>query len=259
MSSPTDESKPLVSVVVPFYNSEQYIQACIESLLKQRGLDGEYEILFIDNGSSDGSAAIVARYPEIISLAESRPGAYAARNTGLRRARAPVIAFTDADCAVDPDWLRSILEGMRDESVGAMVGYFRYPDEASWRLKLLGAYENAKAEYVVNRCVPKHHYAYANNMAVRASVFTELGLFQEWKRAGDSELIHRMARQRPDLRAVYSGSMRVTHLEFELGRKRARRLLLYARTNAQIETFRELGPVQRMQVFWRLMRGKGRL
>ena len=143
---------------------------------------------------------------------------------------------------------------MRDPAVAILLGHCGYPADASLALRLLGAYENAKTEYVLDRCPPAYHFAYANNMAVRASVFDELGPFEEWQRAADSELVHRLAARRPDLRPAYRRSMRVTHLEFLRARDRARRLSLYTRTNAQIATFRELGVAQRCGVLWQLLR-----
>lgn len=244
---------PQVSIVVPFFNSERHLAACIESLLAQDG--GSFEVILIDNGSTDGSASIAARYSELTVLAESTPGAYAARNAGLRRARAPLVAFTDADCVVAGDWLRSLCDGFRDPGVAIQLGHCRYPAHASWMLRLLGAYENAKTEFVVDRCDAVHHFGYANNMAVRASIFEELGLFKEWKRAADSELVHRVAAARPELRTAYRPSMQVTHLEFVQARQRARRLALYTRTNSKIETFRELGVRQRLGVLLHLLRG----
>jgi glycosyltransferase involved in cell wall biosynthesis len=245
--------RPSVSVVVPFFNSERHLAACIESIL---GQDDEepFEIIFIDNGSTDGSASIVRRYRELIVLEESTPGAYAARNTGIRRARAPLIAFTDADCVVAHDWLRSLRDGMQDPSIAILLGSCRYPPGASVPLRWLGVYENAKTEYVISRCSVAHHFAYANNMAVRASLFEELGLFKEWKRAADTEWVHRLASARPDLRLAYRSSMRVTHMEFQRARERARRLSLYTKTNSKIETFRELGMVQRFGLLMSLFR-----
>ncbi len=143
---------PCVSVVVPFFNSERHLAACIESLLGQDDVGGPFEIILIDNGSTDGSASIVERYRELIVLDEPTPGAYAARNTGIRRARAPLIAFTDADCVVAGDWLRSLRDGMQDPTIAILLGHCRYPPNASLALRVLGAYENAKAEYVINHC-----------------------------------------------------------------------------------------------------------
>jgi glycosyltransferase involved in cell wall biosynthesis len=240
--------------VVPFFDSERHIAACIESLRRQQDVGAPYELIFVDNGSRDGSSAIVGRYEELTVLEESTPGAYAARNAGLRRARAPLIAFTDADCVVDDDWLREIRQGMHDVDTAVLLGHCRYPPEASWALKALAAYENAKIDYVLERCEPAHRFAYANNMAVRAVVFDQLGPFEEWRRAADTELVHRLALRRPDLRLAYRSSMRVTHMEFLRSRDRARRLSLYTRTNARIPTFSELGVLRRLGVVGHLLR-----
>lgn len=250
--------KPAVSVIVPFFQSAATIEACIESLRAQTGVEGPLELVFIDNGARDGSRGIVEGYDDVTLLEESEPGAYAARNTGIRRAGAPLLLFTDADCAVDADWARTAQERMRDPALGALIGHCRYPKHASKALAFLGAYENAKAAYVLERCPLSQRFAYANNMAVRASVFDEVGLFREWKRAGDTELVHRMATLRPDLGFEFEARMRITHNEFVEGRKRARRLSLYTETNAQIETFRELGAGQRLSILLRTLAGLGR-
>jgi glycosyltransferase involved in cell wall biosynthesis len=244
-----------VSVVVPFFNNEHSLAACIESLLAQEDVRGAYEVILVSNRSTDSSASIAERYSGLTVLDEPTPGAYAARNTGIRSARAPLIAFTDADCVVADDWLRSIQDGMVDPEVAILLGHFRYPASASPVLRLLGAYENAKADYVLRRCASAHHFGYANNMAVRASVFEEVGLFKEWKRAADSELIHRLAVSRPDLRVAYHPSMRVTHLEFQRTRDRVRRMSLYTQTNAKIDNFRELGPAQHVGVVLHMLQG----
>ena len=250
-------ARPLVSVVVPFFESEGHIASCIESLLGQEGVGGSFEVILINNRSPDGSRSVVERYREVTLLDEPTPGAYAARNTGLLRARAPVIAFTDADCVADRHWLRSILRGLQDPATAILVGHCRYPADASLALRLLGAYENAKAEYVIHHCPPAHHFGYTNNMAVRASVFEEVGIFKEWRRGADSELVHRLAARRPDLRLAFRRSMRVTHREFLQARQRARRLALYTETNSKIETFRELGVGQRLGLLLHLFRGLG--
>ena len=246
---------PRISVVVPFFNRQDHIGACIESLLGQDDIGGPVEIILVDNRSSDASVSIAKQYPAIVLLSEATAGAYAARNTGIRRAAAPLVAFTDADCVVARDWLASIWEGMRDPAVAMTIGACDYPAGASAALRLLGVYENAKADYVASRCPPAYHFAYANNMAVRASAFQEVGLFREWARAADTELVHRLAAARPDLRLTFNPSMRVTHLEFLRLRDRLRRLSLYTTTNAKIPTFRELDVAQRTAVLLHMLKG----
>jgi len=249
---------PRVSAVVPFHDSGRHLRPCIESLLALEAEPGEVEIILIDNGSTDDSAAIAADFFGITVLHEATPGAYSARNTGIRVARAPIIAFTDADCTVDRDWARAILASMDDPGTGAVIGHCRYPDDATLPLKLLGAWENAKAAHVTRRCPPANRFAYCNNMAVRASLFDEIGPFREWRRAADSELVHRMAGERPDLELRYDPTMRITHNEFTRARDRARRLRLYTDTNTQIDGFRELTALQRLGALWHGLLGAGR-
>ncbi len=243
-------SEPRLSVIVPFHDSADTLAACIESLLALDAAPGEVEIILVDNASNDDSAAIAGRFEGITLLHEDTPGAYPARNTGIRAARAPVIAFTDADCTVDRDWARVILERMDDAAVGLVLGHVRFPDRASLALRVVGHWEMAKTDYIARRCTPAHRIAYCNNMAVRAALFDEIGPFPDWKRAGDSEFAQRMARERPDLALRYEPAMRVTHHEFTGARQRARRLQLYTDTNTQIEGFKELSLRQRAGVFW---------
>jgi glycosyltransferase involved in cell wall biosynthesis len=247
------KQQPAVSVIVPYFNQEGHLADCIESLLSQEKVDGGVELIFINNRSTDDSESIVGGFDEVRALDEPTPGAYAARNTGVRSARAPLIAFTDADCVVDRDWLRSIVDGMQDPRTAILLGHCSYPRDASVPLRLLGSWENAKTEYVISRCPPPYRFAYANNMAVRSSLFDELGLFEEWQRAADSEFIHRLAQRRPDLRVSYRRSMRITHMEFRRARDRARRLSLYTQTNSRIRTFRELGTGRRLAVIFHLL------
>lgn len=238
---------------MPFFNSERHIGACIASLQEQ-DFSGAYEIILVNNGSQDASPSVVEGFDGLTVLEEATPGAYAARNTGIRRAQAPLIAFTDADCVVDNDWLSSIQTAMDDDPQAAiLVGHCRYPANASLALRWLGAYENAKTEYVT-RCPSAYHFAYANNMAVRSSVFEEIGLFKEWRRAADSEIVHRLAARRPDLRLAFHAAIRVTHMEFLSARERARRLALYTQTNSKIETFQELGVRRRLAALLHLLR-----
>ncbi len=91
-----------VDVIVPVLDGGQRFAACVRALQAQEGVDRR--VIVVDNGSSDGSAD-VARRAGVIVVEEPRRSSYAARNAGLAVATAPVVAFTDADCVPDPQWL----------------------------------------------------------------------------------------------------------------------------------------------------------
>ena len=92
----------------------------------------EYEIVFVDDGSSDETAAIVSRYPAVrlLKLGVNR-GPAAARNAGLREARGDIILFTDADCAPAADWVEAMRRPFRDPEVAGCKGVYR-TGSAGW-------------------------------------------------------------------------------------------------------------------------------
>jgi glycosyltransferase involved in cell wall biosynthesis len=93
------------SVIVPMRNASAWIEECLDALQRQEFPGGDYEIIVVDNCSSDDSASRVQQRPQITLLDEPVPGSYAARNRGIRAASGDVIAFIDADCVAQPGWL----------------------------------------------------------------------------------------------------------------------------------------------------------
>jgi len=85
--------KSEISVIVPFLNEEGYIERCVNSLLTQNFDPESVELMFVDNNSTDASAAIVSKYPEIKLVRESVPHVYAARNTVIKCAHGAILAF----------------------------------------------------------------------------------------------------------------------------------------------------------------------
>ncbi|MFC1852907.1 glycosyltransferase family A protein [candidate division CSSED10-310 bacterium] len=115
-----------MSVIVPFQNAEKYIESCINSLLCQDYSNKDYEIIFIDNNSTDRSAMIVGQYDMIKLLNESSPGSYAARNLGIKSARGNIIAFTDADCLPCEGWLSGLEQVLSTSPVLLVQGGQRF-------------------------------------------------------------------------------------------------------------------------------------
>lgn len=101
----------MISIIVPIYNAERYLEACLASLLSQS--EKELQILLVDDGSTDGSLAIAKDYAakdaRIQVYHQSNAGQSAARNIGLQHAKGEFIAFVDADDAIEPDWCKKHL------------------------------------------------------------------------------------------------------------------------------------------------------
>ncbi len=118
--------KPAVSVVVPAYNASRTMERCVESLLGLSGNSPAHEIIIVDNGSDDETPEILRRYPGIVMVEEKAVrGPSAARNAGVRAASGDIIAFTDADCVVTPDWLVHGVSPLADTAVCGVAGIIK--------------------------------------------------------------------------------------------------------------------------------------
>lgn len=101
-----------MSVVVPVYNEASVVGDCLAALADQTYPDDRYELLVVDNGSTDATPAIVRDSPATLVSAPER-GQYAARNAGIDRATGEVFAFTDADATVARDWIEAGVGAVR--------------------------------------------------------------------------------------------------------------------------------------------------
>lgn len=113
---------PTVSVVIPFYNRRGQVSACLDSVLAQELPGGAtFEVIAVDNNSTDGTAEELARYP--VRVAHCRvPGPAAARNAGIAVARGDIVAMTDSDCVAEAGWLAALLEPFSDPEMLATGG-----------------------------------------------------------------------------------------------------------------------------------------
>jgi glycosyltransferase involved in cell wall biosynthesis len=99
---------PVVSVIIPAHNESRHLEECLPSVLAQDY--PTFEVILVDNGSTDDTTAVCKRFPEVKYVYFDRvKSSYAARNEGVRLARGEVIAFFDADQTAMPHYLRTLL------------------------------------------------------------------------------------------------------------------------------------------------------
>jgi glycosyltransferase involved in cell wall biosynthesis len=115
----------MISVIIPTYNRAALLQATLDSLTKQTVRETDFEVLVIDNGSSDNTRDMVSKHSiarsNVRYLHEPAPGLHAGRHRGLYESKGSILAFADDDIEAFPTWLEGIQESFRDKKV-AMAG-----------------------------------------------------------------------------------------------------------------------------------------
>ena len=113
--------QPKVSVVVASYNGGYTLNACLESLTRLNYPD--YEVMLVDDGSTDDTPKIAGQFPAVNYLRhEKNLGLSSARNTGIAAATGEIIAFMDADCRADEDWLYYLVDDLLKGEFAGMGG-----------------------------------------------------------------------------------------------------------------------------------------
>ena len=119
------DSCPVISVVMCTYNRGALLRGALESVLSQPAAP-PFELLVVDNNSTDDTAAIVAdvaaRDPRVRPLRETRQGLSHARNCAIGAARGQFVAFTDDDVRAEPDWIAAIVRAFEEHPGASMVG-----------------------------------------------------------------------------------------------------------------------------------------
>jgi glycosyltransferase involved in cell wall biosynthesis len=120
--SSVESNSLFVSIVLPVFNAEQTIGSVLLKLVEQSYPDKNYEIIVVDNGSSDRSRQIIRKFT-VKLLHETRfANSYYARNQGVLQATGDIIVFIDADCFPERDWLEILVRPFHDGSVGIVAG-----------------------------------------------------------------------------------------------------------------------------------------
>jgi glycosyltransferase involved in cell wall biosynthesis len=212
---------PFVSIIVPVYNGARTIEALLSSLLALDYPADRREILIVDNKSSDDTRERVRRYPVKLLEETDIQGSDAARNRGIEAAKGEILAFTDADCVVEPSWLKRLLVNHKEPCWGGFAGGRKaYPPAnlierycaQGWmfdlsRLRKPFFQASSIGERICSQ-VPVLDYrswirlptglinAYTANVAYRCIVFEEIGYFdQRMTSGGDYDLAWRLQTQ----------------------------------------------------------------
>ncbi|HKN19729.1 MAG TPA: glycosyltransferase [Dissulfurispiraceae bacterium] len=194
------EAFPFVSVIIPVYNGAGVIGACLDSLKELDYPKESFEIIVVDNGSSDKTVELAGRYTDSIYICPDVTIS-ALRNYGAKKAKGKIYAFIDADCVADKKWLGNAVKLLKK---GPCITGSKYdiPDNAVW----------IERAWYAQRPSGKIEVPYINsgNLIVPADIFAKTAGFNEKLITGeDYEFCTRAGRIS---RILSDDSIRVVHL-----------------------------------------------
>lgn len=106
---------PFFSIIIPAYNAEAYLKRCLDSILSQDFSD--CEIIVIDDGSTDGTPALLAQYPSVKVITQTNHGMATARNRGMEMAQGEYVMFVDSDDRLYPGALDTLAKELQGEDI----------------------------------------------------------------------------------------------------------------------------------------------
>lgn len=163
-----------LSVIIPTYNDNYRLQKCLDALSAQTIPASAFEVIIVNN--SDKPLSIRIPGDNFFIISESKPGSYAARNAGIRRASGKILAFTDSDCIPEANWLALGIESLQKSGVPRLAGRIKIFANKS-RMTPAECYEKIFAFDQIRNV--QGGTGVTANLFVERGIFDVIGLFKE--------------------------------------------------------------------------------
>ena len=224
----------IVSIIIPVRNGESTIEKCISSLKTLHYPEERLEIIVIDDGSQDNTLTILKRIKGIKILQASGIGPSGARNIGIKEAKGTFVAFTDADCIVDKEWINELLKCFTSEDIAGVGGNQLSPEDALplerkvhlflKAMGFLGGYTKC-----IKGITEVNHNPTCNSM-YRKSIFSTAGYFDERLWPGeDIDMDYRI--RKAGFKIIYNPDAIVYHYRPKSFIEFARMMYRYGKTS----------------------------
>lgn len=195
--------RPSVSIIIPAKNEENNIRYCLGAL---RALDfpgKAFEVIVVDNGSSDATVSIVEEYGYAAHI-EPHLSLSGLRNFGARVASGEILAFLDADCVPEKDWLKNALDALSVTEVGCTGSTPVAPANGGWVERVWSSFRTRRR----NRCYTS--WINSSNLLVKSDLFAKVGGFNESvETCEDVDICMRLNKI---CRILFDPSIKVMHL-----------------------------------------------
>jgi len=208
MTNPSNKTEPVISIIIPSYNSRKTIEKCLNALIEQKS-NTSHEIIFVDS-SDDGTTELVRKgFPEVkVIHFEEKTIPSKARNVGVENAHGDILAFTDSDCIVDSNWLNSIVEALDsdyDVVGGSTINAYPFNPisvaEYYLEFRELSAHSPRRE---------KIGLLATNNLAIRKHIFDKFGTFPDIRASEDTLFIYNLRKN--NVKTVFEPRIKITHM-----------------------------------------------
>lgn len=201
---------PFVTVIIPVYNDAKRLQQCLNLLERQTYPQAFYEIIVVDNNSTENLQPIVAQFAQAKYIVEKTPGSYSARNTGLAIAKGEVLGFTDSDCVPALDWIEKGVAQIRTHPdcgfVAGQINFFFQESDNPNPTELFDSLYFLQQE----KYVREEQFGATANLFTTPEIFSNVGLFNtELKSGGDREWGKRV--YAAGYKQIYAADVKISH------------------------------------------------
>ena len=189
-----------VTIIIPVYNEEKFIGTCLKSISKLNYPDSKYEVIIVNDGSTDKSSEIsevfTNKYQNMKLLTKKNGGKGSAQNLGLEHAKGKYILITDADAVVEKDWISKMVEYL--DKFDMVLGSCYAKDPVSWLEKMQNAHYLIRFKYGGAKDIP----TIGVNNGFRKDFVDKIGRFDETKTSVTGDFIRRAKEK--DLKIHYN-------------------------------------------------------
>lgn len=194
---------PFISIIIPVFNEERYLAHCLKSLEDLEYPPDKLETILVDNGSTDRSLLIASEF-DVAIFVKKKVNVGAVRNYGVSQSIGEFVVFLDADCTVEPRWLRDGLELAQKEG-GVAGGLYLLRDDPSW--VELGWVLRSSRNFTYQKTLV------GGCIFIKKDTFVSIGGFDERLSAGeDTDLNNRLVKAGATI--AVSSRLSVVHLGY---------------------------------------------
>lgn len=198
---------PLISVIIPVFNDSERLRLCLQALDHQTYPLESYEIIVIDNNSTENLGRIVALHKQAKLGFEATRGSYAARNKGISLAKGNILAFTDSDCIPQPNWIQSGVETLQSDLADMVGGNVIFTFSKN---KSIAEVYDSRTNMQIRQNIENRKVSKTANLFTKKHVFDKVGLFPNHLKSGGDVIWTKMATEN-GFKLVYSEKAAVHH------------------------------------------------